>query len=539
VPTLTAVDDTEDDDGTITAMVKLTWSTVAGADTYDIRKWGGTAWSTNGFTLTDDNVDDREYVDADSISANTQYYYVIRAVNGTDMGDWSRPASTTTKALVPDVPTELNATARGESRIWVSWAAPATDTDNGAATSYTLQWRHDSSSARWNSITVQGTTYAHMRLSASTNYFYRVRAENSGGMSDWTAEEDETTWSRALSTPTGLTTEDATEGTTPGIKLTWNAVTGATSYEIQRWNVAGNGTGAWGGLDTTGTANDSQAVEDDTTYTDGGDSNTGLAAGMTFYYIVKAVSGGIQSDWTAAVAGTTKAANVTGTQSLDLEPTGMTSVRLTWNALSDDAISYQLEWVQGVLAAGPVGGTEGGFNDERVQRNTLTLNPSPIYYLHTGRTAGSYYSYRIRAVLPLSVMGPWSDVENVITRPVAPTLTADDTTDTTITLKWDFVSIDNDGDGDVDDDLATAANYNLERRKSGESTWMAVDGTATCEADDGECTITDDGDATDDPDGLTPNTRYFYRIRATADPTGDIPVITSYWAYRSQTTDSN
>jgi hypothetical protein len=67
-----------------------------------------------------------------------------------------------------------------------------------------------------------GTSYRHTGRSAGTEYYYRVKARNSGGESDWTAEDSVRTLPSNLLPPSsGLMAVDATDGTTYGIKVSW------------------------------------------------------------------------------------------------------------------------------------------------------------------------------------------------------------------------------------------------------------------------------------------------------------------------------
>ena len=534
VPTLRAMEATSDADTPVPG-IKVSWSSVSNADGYDLMVWVTSEWQSVTLGVDEDaiatTVAMREITVTSTqitgdIAAGTTYYFVIRATAGdTDMGDWSSPVSETTVAVAPTNPADfaVSVTPRGESTNWISWPAIT------GASEYILEWRLDARGAPWRSITVTGrTTYAHTNLQPSTTYLYRVRGKNTGGESANSAPTEGTTWSRSLSTPTGLTAEDATnaDGTTPGIKLTWMSVTGATGYEIQRWNA---GTSAWVGLDADGDGTTTGASP--TTMTTFTHTESGvIGAGETHYYIVRAVSGDVNSDWTAAVAGATKAAAPTGTQALNVEPTGMTMVRLTWGALTG-AISYELEWVNGALDA-------AGFNNDRVQRNTMTLTADRTFYTHTGRIAGSYYSYRIRGVLPLDVKGPWSDPQGIITRPNSPSLSADDATVSSITLTWAPVSVDENGDGTMTE-LVAATNYTVERQAPGSADWVATNGTVACVAADDECTVTDGNVDSAAADALDAGSLYRYRIRVTFTQTGRTTPTTSYWSYRSQTTDSN
>ena len=83
-------------------------------------------------------------------------------------------------ATVPDEPTGLTATAKGETRIDLSWTAPSA---NGGAiiTGYQIE---KFALGNWSTLVVlfdDTTTYSHTGLSAGNTRLYRVSAVNSVG----------------------------------------------------------------------------------------------------------------------------------------------------------------------------------------------------------------------------------------------------------------------------------------------------------------------------------------------------------------------
>ena len=496
--------------------LKVTWNAVAKATGYELRKWSGTAWAE--VSLSEEEQTMRSKTDADGLDAGTTYYYIIAALddNGTtpetddDMSDWSAPQSGMTDAVKPTTaPAGLLATPRGENRIWVSW------TGMDEATEYVLQWRRKGTSA-WSTINVQGRmTHAHTGLSAGMQYQYRIAAKNSGGMSPWSDEMSGTTWSRQLSTPTGLMAVDATDGATPQIKLTWNAVSGATGYDIQKWNVTNN---AWRELGGTDDPMATPAMMGKTSHTD-----TAVMAGMTYYYIVRATSGDVMSPWTGAMSGMTKA-TVPGAPTLVLVSTGQTMVRLSWAAATDTSgyTGWEMQYFEGTASGDEL-------DREAFQKMEMSLNAMPMHHIQSNLKPGTRYSFRIRGTLPLGVKSTFSEVKQIITKPANPTLMASSATSTTINLTWTIVTPDGlaDADGGTSFDCE---DYEIQRRKTGESMWVNVDDTRSLAS--GKCSITDDGEV-GDSDGLDSGTLYYYRLRVAVevtDPSGHLPAtIKSYW----------
>ena len=381
------------------------------------------------------------------------------------------------------------------------------------ATDYVLEWRTTGSS-NWNRINVPGrTTYPHTGRSAGTTYHYQVAAKNSGGMSAFSDEESTTTWARALSTPTGLAAMDDSDATEAKIKLTWNKVNGAVGYEIQKWS----GT-AWEMLDLDDDDATAVMYTTMTSYTDMGNN---VSAGMTYHYIVRAVSGDVTSAWSSDVSGMTKSTMPNELPTLHLDPTGQTMVRLTWARGSNDTSSYmgwELQYVKGAATAEQL-------ELANYQKMSMTLAATPMHYTMRNLEEGTLYSYRIRGTLPLGVMSNWSAVGQIITRPATPQLSASSVTATSIKLTW--TNANPPGFADADTPL-DGADYDLQRRKTGGNTWAVVDTSSDVTCENGECSITDAPTGDDELEG---GTMYFYRVRVATMPTvpSGHPEIKSYW----------
>ncbi|MCZ6530258.1 MAG: S8 family serine peptidase [Chloroflexi bacterium] len=183
-------------------------------------------------------------------------------------------------ALAPLAPSGLAGTAAGATQVDLTW------TDNSAGeTGYEVQRKTGSGSfTTLANLAANSTSHADTTTTELTTHTYRVRASNSGTNSGFSSEVSVTTPPAA---PTGLT---ATADSTSAITLTWtDNSAGETGYEIQRKS----GGGAFAAVTTT--------AANGTSHTD-----SGLAAGTTFTYQVRATGTGGNSSFSAEASATTQ-----------------------------------------------------------------------------------------------------------------------------------------------------------------------------------------------------------------------------------------
>ena len=148
--------------------------------------------------------------------------------------------------------TPLQAVSSSSTRF--TWTAVT-----GAAF-YELHWKSGDGNYT-TPFRVDGTTYEHLNLSAVDEVHLPGTRGDINGAGAWSDARSATTLSVTAAAGqmpkvTGLTVTDATDGNTGATrtaKLTWNAVSGATHYEIQRFNP---------GLDAPAWDNPGQHVDD-------------------------------------------------------------------------------------------------------------------------------------------------------------------------------------------------------------------------------------------------------------------------------------
>ena len=244
------------------SQINLTWNASTNATSYNVKR---STTSSGPYTTIATGVTSTNYNNT-GLTAATTYYYVVSAVNSGGESANSAQASATTQASAPAVPTGLTATA-GNAQVALSWSA------SSGATSYNVKRSTTSGGSYTTIASVTTTSYSNTGLSNGMTYYYVVSAVNSGGESANSSQVSATPQASAPAAPTGLT---ATAGNAQ-VALSWNASSGATSYNVKRSTTSGGSYATIASVTTT-------------SY-----SNTGLSNGTTYYFVVSAVNAGGES----------------------------------------------------------------------------------------------------------------------------------------------------------------------------------------------------------------------------------------------------
>ena len=297
------------------------------------------------------------------LSANTTYYYKVRATNsGGDSGN-SNTASTTTKPNPPAAPSGLSATAVSASQINLAW------TDNASNETNFVVARGTASGGPYSDIATLGanvTSYSNTGLAANTTYYYVVRAVNSGGASANSSQASAKTQAAIPAAPSGLT---ATAVSASQINLAWtDNSSNETNFVVARGTASG---GPYSDIATLGA--------NVTSY-----SNTGLAANTTYYYVVRAVNGSGASANSAQASAKTQAGVPAAPSGLSATAISASRINLAWTDNSSNETNF-------VVARGTASG--GPYSDIA----TLAANTTS-YANTTGLSANTTYYYVVRAV---------------------------------------------------------------------------------------------------------------------------------------------
>ena len=383
------------------------------------------------------------------LTAGTTYYYRVRAVNANGT---SGNSNIITVLTVPPNPVATDATTITNTSFQANWNAAT------SATSYkldvSLNNAFSSFVAGYNNLTVNGTSQSVTGLTQGTQYYYRVRAVNASG----TSGSSNTILVTTPEPPPVPVAIAATNITQTGFQANWNASTGATSYQldVSTNNEFSSFVTGYNNLTVNGT---NQSV-------------TGLTAGTTYYYRVRAVNAN----------GTSGNSNIISTLTIPPNPVAIAATNITqtgfqanWNA-STGATSYQLD----VSLNNSFSSFVTGYNNLTVDGTNQSV---------TGLTAGTTYYYRVRAVNANGTSGN-SNVVSALTVPPNPVaLDATNVTNTSFQANWNAST--------------SATSYRLDVSTSN-SFSSFVTGYNNLTVNGTNQSVT----------GLTQGTQYYYRMRA-------------------------
>ena len=287
------------------------------------------------------------------------------------IGNGNGNLTSATLHCAPNAPVVRIGNSASSGKPMLTWNAVE------GATSYRIY----RSTSRGSGYSLLGTTtapsYTNTGAKAGMTYYYRVKAVNDAGLSPYSniVSGQVKSVTPKPSAPVVKIGHSAASGKP---MLTWNAVSGATSYKVYR---ATSQKGTYSLLGTVTT----------TSYT-----NTGAKAGVTYYYKVKAVNSAGESAYSNTVSGKTTVTTLTmGHSASSGKP------QLTWKAVSG-AASYK------VYRATAKNGAYSVINTTKA-----------LTYTNTGAALGTTYYYKVEA---LDAAGKSLGFSAIVEGKVAPVL---------------------------------------------------------------------------------------------------------------------
>ena len=422
-----------------TDAIGLTWNAVPGATGYALfrsTRAGGPFTQVASPTTN-------SYTDS-GLTSGTTYYYQIAATDASGQGVRTAELSASTQpAAALAAPANPSAQSAGSDSISLTWDAVP------GASSYAV-YRSTSASGPFAQVASPAqTSYTDTGLSPDTTYYYRIAAADASGQGTQTATISASTQPAPLPAPANVTAQAQDSGS---IRVSWNAVTGATGYRIFR---AADAAGPFTEV----------AVSSGTDYTD-----SGLTPGTTYYYQVAAFDASGDGTRSGTVSAATPAAPLPAPTNLFAAPLNSSSIRLTWTPVAG-ATGYYL-----YRSLSP----DSGFQQ--------IAAVSDRFYTDSGLSPSTTYYYRA-AAYDASGTGALSDTASATTMsaplPAPASLNATAVGPASIQLSWPVVP--------------GAQTYAIYRSTSPNGPFEVVAGSA-------QNTYTDTG--------LTPGVTYYYQVAA-------------------------
>ena len=262
----------------------LNWTAVQNSLSYTVEQSNTNTFTTiqNTFTSTTPSYS------VTNLMQGQQYFFRVKAIGGSQQGQWSEPQSAT--ALVLGAPQNFAISgAATATTVPFSWSAAENADSN---TRYYVQRSTDSFATVSTSTAINGTSHTATGLATGTTYKFRVVAGTSTvSPIYYSSPSNEVTTAAQPPAPTGVS---ATANSSTQITVSWSAVSGASGYIVRYGTSSGSLTSA-----TTAAAGTSRAI-------------TGLLQGQPYYFQVFTVQNGVESNASTPTATATTSIDAPG-----------------------------------------------------------------------------------------------------------------------------------------------------------------------------------------------------------------------------------
>lgn len=338
--------------------VTLSWASAPGATGYDVM-FNGEVYGVSGTSKT-----------FSGLKPNTEYSYKVRTKNANGASSYGSEKVVKTAPQSPSI--SRTSTTKNSAELY--WDRVA------GATSYDVLFDGKVYNTTGGFLYVDG-------LMPDTEYSYSVRANNADGSSSYSEVQKITTQQTVPGVPTNLNAS----ATVDSVTVTWSAVKGATSYDLNFGN------------STYEVTNTTKTI-------------TGLEQGQEYSYTVRAKNAkgnGSYAEWKTVTTAKTPPpvpANVRAGSTTN-------AVSISWDA-TVRTTKYEVKLNNSVYSVNTPGITIGN----------LTANTSYSYAVRAFNEAGA------------SAYSTLASIMTKMTRPAMPTNLSATSTTNSVTIKWSAVS---------------------------------------------------------------------------------------------------
>ncbi|OFY65607.1 MAG: hypothetical protein A2Y71_16695 [Bacteroidetes bacterium RBG_13_42_15] len=360
------------------------WTTVASAVSYSLDVSTDNTFASFVTGYNNKNVGSVITSEVTGLTANTTYYYRVRADGVVGSSVNSNTVTATTLPLPPAAPASIAAESITSTGFVLKWRTVPT------ATTYYLDISTDNAFASFitgynNLNNGSDTSKTVTGLSPATIYYFRARAGNTGGTSSSSATGNAATLPEIPAAPV-----TSAAGNIGQLVFTanWSASSGATGYRLDVSTDA-SFTALVSGYDNLDAGNV-------TSY-----NVSGLTAKTGYYYRIRAYN-------VSGTSGNSNSVSVTTLPNPPAAPSGLTAsscnnlVTLSWTANTET--DFQKYLIYGGTAANPT------------TRIDSTLSISTVTKTISGLTSGQTYYFRITAVIPPGVASQYSTSVSVLVK---------------------------------------------------------------------------------------------------------------------------
>ena len=343
--------------GTVASGFKLTISRNNGSGTIYYRTDGQDPRVSRGGVRSGSSAETADF----TLTLTSTTTVKARVKNGATWSALANAKFTVTGTSVPAQPSNLAAAALSTTQIKVSW----TDNSNNE-TRFKIRWG-TSATAMDNQVypAANATSWTHSGLSASTTYYYKIRSENAGGVSAYTAVVNAKTDTALPVVPNGLA---AVAQSSSSIELTWSDLPNETQYMLRK---SLDGTD-WYALPAV------YPAADVTRYTD-----SGLSPNTKYYYKLRGINAAGYGPYCATVNATTDLDAPAQPSGLAATAQSPSAIKITWTDASSNETRFKIR---------------------RSLDGTDFYTLTPLYpaanattITDSGLDAGTTYHYRIRS----------------------------------------------------------------------------------------------------------------------------------------------